>query len=311
MRLADGGMSDPGGDGDGNGFELCGGSAHIATGAKVKRGAPDHDKMFDLARRLHVALYSANGLMERLWHYTAKRYPQGNIGSATDEYIARACAWGGDPSRLTMAMVGAGWLDPCPTHRFHIHNWLEHMDTACKKQLERKGLSAFLSGQCLDMSGQSSDSGQTKNPCLALALPEPSHIPPIPQGGVLELAPPEPKQRVRKPQAEAIPESPEFVEFYLAYWKHEGRDDAWKSYREQVHNGDHAKIMQAVRELTPEMLNREKKYRPAPAVWLNGHRWRDREGVTEPQNGNGSHAPTTERKPNILPLLFDPRLVKE
>ena len=136
---------------------------------------------------------------------------------------------------------------------------------------------------------------------MSACAPAPIHPLP-PQGDVLVLAAPEPKQRARKTKPIDIPESPEFKEFYLAYWKHEGRDDAWKSYREKVHNGDHAKIMQAVRDLTPEMLSREKKYRPAPSVWLNGHRWRDREGVTEQ-----SHV--METKPNKLDMAL--QLVKE
>ncbi len=50
----------------------------------MKRGAPDHWKMKELARLCHVpAPYGipwANGVMERIWHYTAKYCLQGNIG---------------------------------------------------------------------------------------------------------------------------------------------------------------------------------------------------------------------------------------
>jgi len=105
----------------------------------------------------------------------------------------------------------------------------------------------------------------------------------VPQGGRLfgEDEPPKEKpKRAKKPKAERPAESPQFEEFYLAYWRHEGRSEGWDSYRAHV-NGSHADVMAAVKAQTPKMLAREVEHRPLPSTWLNRERWKDTQGVLD------------------------------
>ena len=93
----------------------------------MKRGAPDHWKMKELARLCGVpepyALPWANGIMERLWHYTARFHPQGDIGTSPDWVICDACCWetrkrkdrpgqsAEKQERFIRALVDSRWLD--------------------------------------------------------------------------------------------------------------------------------------------------------------------------------------------------------
>lgn len=140
----------------------------------MKRGTPDHPKMAALADRLGVTLPTAVGMMELLWHFTARFAPQGNIGKWTDVAIAEAAHWAEQPAQLVRTLVELGWLDECAEHRLIVHDWADHCDDSTKKMLQRKGLRPVtLSGQRRKMSGQR----RTKLDCQAEngGLPKPSH----------------------------------------------------------------------------------------------------------------------------------------
>ena len=108
----------------------------------MKRGAPDHWKMFELGRLLGVpepfTLAAANGYMERIWHFGAVYAPAGDIGQIPDEAIARACAWPADRApELIEALVEARWLDRHQVHRLVVHDWSEHCDDGTHSKLAR------------------------------------------------------------------------------------------------------------------------------------------------------------------------------
>lgn len=144
----------------------------------MKRGTPDHWKMKELARLCKVpAQYSlpwANGVMERLWHYTAKYCLQGNIGKVPNAEIAEVCGW---PVRradeLVIALLQSGWLDSSKNHRLLVHDWAEHAEDSVKKTLKNRGLQFFFP--------ETSGNVPTFSACLshsqAIAKPEPLATP--------------------------------------------------------------------------------------------------------------------------------------
>lgn len=141
----------------------------------MKRGAPDHWKMRELARIMKVPVkYSlawANGTMERLWHYTAKYHPQGDIGKAPNWAIAEACGWPVSSAKeLVDGLTACGWLDLDPKHRLIVHDWPDHADNTVKKTLKNRGLEFFLLEKVSTSAGKIS-------PAFPKPLPEPSHIP--------------------------------------------------------------------------------------------------------------------------------------
>ena len=86
------------------------------------------------ARLLEIPIYAAVGLLESLWHATARYAVLGDIGRLPDEEIAEAVGW--DPStaeRLVQAILDARWLErhTDPNVRLLIHDWAEHADNPC------------------------------------------------------------------------------------------------------------------------------------------------------------------------------------
>jgi|GEM_PF-5871590 len=119
----------------------------------MKRQALDHTKMDMLMRKLKIRRCMAVGILESLWHLTAREAPRGDIGRLSNERIAIGIDWGGDPHRLISALIDAGWIDTDDQRRLLIHDWQDHCDEAVKKYLKRNGL-PFA---CRDMSRHGDD----------------------------------------------------------------------------------------------------------------------------------------------------------
>jgi hypothetical protein len=102
--------------------------------------APDHSKMKDLARILGIPLPYANGIMERLWHYTGKYCPDGGIGRKTNNEIAEACAMPYEISgnRLIEALLESRFLDRLDACRLFVHDWPEHCTHYIHRRLAKK-----------------------------------------------------------------------------------------------------------------------------------------------------------------------------
>jgi hypothetical protein len=107
----------------------------------VKRGTPDHPKVVRFAKVLGARRHVAVGLLEMLWHLTARYTPAGDVGKWSDDEIATALDWDQDPARLIGAFVVCGLLEPHPMHRLIVHDWPEHADDSVKLLLKRRDLS--------------------------------------------------------------------------------------------------------------------------------------------------------------------------
>lgn len=108
----------------------------------LKRGTPDHPKTHKLARLLNIPRCQAVGLLEMLWHWTARFAIQGDIGRWSDDEIAAGAGWEDfEKSReFVTALVEAEWLDVDPIHRLLIHDWSDHADESVRKTLKNRGL---------------------------------------------------------------------------------------------------------------------------------------------------------------------------
>jgi hypothetical protein len=106
----------------------------------MKRGTTDHPKMLMLASLLGLEKWGAVGIMESVWHFTAKYAPQGDIGKYTREMIAVGIGWTGGADRLIDALIGAKWLDLSGQNELIVHDWSEHSDDYANKYLLRHGM---------------------------------------------------------------------------------------------------------------------------------------------------------------------------
>lgn len=147
----------------------------------MKRGTPDHPKVFDLCDRLGCDRPTAIGYLEMLWHFTAKYAPQGDIGRYSDHRIEAALDWfgrGKPAGKLMRALVDSRWIDRDGKYRLAIHDWSSHADESVRLRLKRAGLSFVCVGE--NVSEQSpvsvGDSIATKTP-LPVPEPEPEPVP--------------------------------------------------------------------------------------------------------------------------------------
>ncbi|MCZ6651722.1 MAG: hypothetical protein O7D91_01660 [Planctomycetota bacterium] len=106
----------------------------------MKQNTTSKLKFKKLRRALgDLLLYQAVGLLESLWQFTAADAPRGDIGKFTNEDIATAVEWQGDPDELIEALVETGWLDKSDEFRLVVHHWHEHCPDYLRKRVQRRG----------------------------------------------------------------------------------------------------------------------------------------------------------------------------
>jgi hypothetical protein len=112
---------------------------------EMKRTAINHPKIGRLSRALDIDEAYAIGILESVWHFTAKNAPAGNVGKwGDDEIVAAASKL---PSAAVIAaLVSAGWLDQHDEHRLIVHDWHEHCEDQVHMTLARAG-KYFADGQ--------------------------------------------------------------------------------------------------------------------------------------------------------------------
>lgn len=103
---------------------------------------PDHRKVRALGRALEVHPMQAAGHVLALWCRVMKESPTGDLGSWTDDDIADAAKWEGDPvkfvrvlcSKETRILDGSG-----AKRRKKVHDWIEEQgDVVAKREKWRK-----------------------------------------------------------------------------------------------------------------------------------------------------------------------------
>jgi len=100
----------------------------------------DHFKFEDLRAALNLSRFEALGILESLWHFTARFAPAGDIGRCKDSQILSWLGWKNEKGDLINALVQSGWLDRHDGHRLVVHDWHEHADTLVHTELAKKTL---------------------------------------------------------------------------------------------------------------------------------------------------------------------------
>jgi len=95
-------------------------------------------KFRNLKAQLGVPFYAAIGILEALWHFTAKNAIQGDVGRHTNKEIASWIEWPGDADKLIDVLVECRWLDKHSEHRLIVHDWHEHADKSTKAILRNR-----------------------------------------------------------------------------------------------------------------------------------------------------------------------------
>ena len=103
----------------------------------MKREAVHSTKMKKLCRLLDATLYVAVGILELLWHLTAREAPRGDIGKLSNEDIALSLDYRDDADKLITTLIECHWLDESFEHRLIVHDWHIHSDDAVDSRLAR------------------------------------------------------------------------------------------------------------------------------------------------------------------------------
>jgi hypothetical protein len=231
----------------------------------MKRGTTEHPKFLDLCSQLSIPRYAATGVLEALWHFTAKFAPQGDVGRFSNSAIARALQWEHSSDELIQALVDCGWVDKHETHRLVIHDWEEHSDYTLKRSLSRKKLD-FVQPKSNDGAPRRDNGapdptvahhGATKSHTGVPEQPSGAQKPPHGAPVWTELADPPEPEPVPEPEPGPVPDpEPEqnlfaanaasgspskswFNEkhetwYQDAYWNHTGKQDSRKAYEKII-----------------------------------------------------------------------------
>ena len=229
-----------------------------------------HTKLKRLVRALKVPQYAAVGILESLWHLTAREAPEGNIGKLSNEDIAAWIDWECDSDDLIAALVTAGWIDHDTDNRLVIHDWHEHADDATKLAMKRK---AATRSECV---------GQvpTENNKTPLPEPLPEPVPEKKQATTSTIAP-----------LGAVATVHPDLEIYNAYPRKEGKGAAMTEINRAVARlakgeAPHAAMtkLEAQRYLMRRVLEyarspvgsqSDKTKIPHPATWFHQKRYDD------------------------------------
>jgi hypothetical protein len=104
-------------------------------------GAFTSPKIRMLGVLLEIPWLHAVGLCGALWRFTGKHAPTGEIGLHSNEEIAIALEWTGDPQSLVEAFVRSRLLDRVDgPERLLVHDWPDHSPRHVRAALQRKGL---------------------------------------------------------------------------------------------------------------------------------------------------------------------------
>lgn len=161
----------------------------------MKRGTIEHPKTMMLSGLLEVERFAAVGILECLWHFTARYAPRGDVGKFSDQVIADAIGWRKDAKQFVQALIQSGWLDEDSECRLLIHDWSEHADDTVNKYLKRSKQRFFDGRKPYDKGGNKSRKCRDKvvtNPCLPSPVPEPSPSPsPSPENSECHIVDPD------------------------------------------------------------------------------------------------------------------------
>lgn len=97
----------------------------------------NHPKTMRLALLLGIPKFTAVGILECLFAFSAQYADDGRVGKYTPEELAAYIDWRDDPFILIDALVSAGWLEGTGT-QIRIHDWADHCADYITKRMRRR-----------------------------------------------------------------------------------------------------------------------------------------------------------------------------
>lgn len=269
---------------------------------KVDDGLHASRKLLSIPKRHRFA---AVGLWTVAGSWCADQLTDGSV----PDYMLEV--WGAPPS-APQSLVDAGlWSRESGGYLFH--NWHEYQpskqdvdaERAASRERMRELRARRKQGKPLDSGDNGQVFGRTvTNGSENVRNPDPTRPDPTHKEAKASLS-----KRASTPK-----ESDEFIEFYMAYPRREGRGNAVKAYAKALTKTDAETILEGARRYADDP-NREAQYTKLPATWLNAESWSDEplparfagqpQRMTHSDRVNAKHAALVaklENHPNQLEL---------
>src|SRR5690606_27297172 len=176
-----------------------------------------HKKLLRLVRYLQADKHKLIGHLHELWWWALDNVPaDGNLGDLTDEEIAFAAEWDGDPKEFCRGLIEAGFIDETPSGRY-LHDWYDYAGKlldrrAADRERKRraKGSLEFQRNSAGILAEGRADSARTiTNPTVTNPTVEKHHSPQPPSPEPRDVDAPEPE-----PPADGRP-TQEWVEWLV------------------------------------------------------------------------------------------------
>lgn len=256
----------------------------------MKREAFRCSKFDLLQQRLSLTTYETVGLLETLWHLTAREAYRGDVGRKSDEEIAVAIGWTRPHDELIAALVKTRWIDTHPEHRFIVHDWSEHADKAIHEKLKRRH-ETFADGWPPFSRNVLRRDTIPSHIVTSAPVETPSEIIPALPEARSQSQKPEPEARENPAAAPPLSPPPSFPLAFDEFWKlypHPVKKPAaLKAWTKALASATPEAIIAglrrwlASRDWTKTIAAGELEYLPHPARWLNNRCWQD-----TPRNAN-------------------------
>lgn len=254
----------------------------------MKRTAIDNPKFKKLAKLLDVPFYSAVGICELLWHFTAKHAPEGDVGRWDDLEVAAAVEWNSDAKVLISSLIDSGLVDVCSRHRLVVHDWEEHCDQSVERVVAKRGYGFCKAIQRpakrkLDQSSSKLDQTSARTYRLVKARQGASF-----KGGVGEKT--------------------DFDRFWEVYPRREGKKAARSAFERAASEKPAAEIVAAA-SMFAASPKAQGDYVPHPTTWLNQGRYDD-DPAQWARDGDGRDGPAKPARQSLEDLIPDDLLTR-
>lgn len=250
----------------------------------MKRGTPDHPKTKRLARLLCDGdLAQACGLLELLWHFTARYAPDGGIGSFEDAEIADAAKWSGDITKFIHAMTESGWLDQHDEARLVVHDWPDHADDSVHMALVR-ARKVFADGTLPKISRLAGEEREAAKKWLAhkkhtrstSCVPSPSlPCPSLPSPSKPLTRSPSDDSEQASDSKPTEPYTAEFEAWWSLYPRKIGKRKAVAEFQRAKKRIGLERLTASVKAFARTVQGREAQYIPYPERWLSRGQYDD------------------------------------
>jgi hypothetical protein len=248
----------------------------------VKKTTISHIKFELLGSILGLSRWETVGILETLWQFCQFHAYDGDLSKFGPHMIAAWFGWKSEPLRLIDALVASKWIDRIDD-RLIVHDWNDHAPNWVKGALKTT-LSKHSANAEQMLSGTLSD------PLLGKGK--------VWKGSIVS-------QRASNPTTIA---NTTFDAWWEVYPRKVARKAGEKAYfkaisdicqSERVETATAAVLLLLwTKERLQGLLSTEVKFRPHPATWLNGGRYRDH--VTDAKEEQPS-LPQPFKQPGVKP----------